>query len=135
MNGESEKLYEVPLAVMLRQLGVRKGDVSSAHKFAREIDDRSSGTAQSATGAITSQAASISYKHKARRKRAAPISVDITQESAPSSGRIIEVLHNNASRSNMTTAKNTTIVTMGSRAYKESRQLSVAELREAELHT
>ena len=135
MNIESEKLYEVPLAVMLRQLGVRKGDITSAHKYAREIDDRMSGTAQSATGAITSQAASVSVKHKARRKRAAPTSVDMTQESVASSGRIIEVLHNNnASRSNLTTTKNASIVAMGSRAFKEPRQLSVAELREAELH-
>ena len=63
MNGDSEKLYEVPLAVMLRQLGVRKGDISSAHKHAREIDERLSGTAQSVAGATTSQAAN-QYKQR-----------------------------------------------------------------------
>lgn len=60
--------------------------------------------------------------------------MDLTHESVGSAGRVIEVLQHNHSRSNMTTPKAANSVFKGSRAYKEPRQLSVAELREAELH-
>ena len=124
---------------MLKQLGVRKGDISSAHKYAREIDDHLSATAPSATGAVTSQYVNsqmvVSHntvKNKSRRRRAGQVSIDLTQESAYSSGKNGDGMPRNTSRS-LLTLKNAVQVQAplkSVRGAKEPRQLSLAELRE-----